>query len=325
MRSGFPARADTSILFAHAAYLLGDRLSSREPSLRFTEARTAEELRAALPSADVLVVSGLWRDDLLDAAPRLRFVQAIGAGTDQFSRAAFRAAGVRLSSAQGVNEVAVAEHAIALMLALTRQIHIARDNQVRRHWRGMIGDAAKREDEVHGKTMVIVGLGRIGSRLAALGRAFGMYVFAIKRAASRGGDAAHEVIAQMDLLVSLARADVVALTCPLTPETQGLIGAAALRAMRPTALLINVARGKVVDEPALIAALEEGRLAGAALDCVWEEPLAATSPLWAMSQVIVTPHTAGETRRYEDNVIDILLDNLDRLWARRVDLKNQIV
>lgn len=321
----FPDKEDTNILFAHSAYRLGDCLKARGTGLRFKEVRTLEDLRAALPEADVLVVSGLWGNDLLDDAPRLGFVQAIGAGTDQFSREMFSARGIRLASAQGVNETAVSEHAMALVLALTRQLHTGRDNQLRRHWRGMIADIDKREDELHGKTLVVVGLGRIGSRLAKLARAFGMHVIGVKRDAGRGGAAADEVVAQSSLLDVLARADVVALTCPLTPETQGLIGAEALRAMRPTAVLVNVARGKIVDEPALTTALESGRLAGAALDCFWNEPLAETSPLWGLAQVIVTPHTAGETRRYESNVIDILLENLDRLWSRRADLRNQVV
>ena len=117
----------------------------------------------------------------------------------------------------------------------------------------------------------------------------------------------------------------VALTCPLTRETEGLVDALALAAMKPTAHLINVARGRVVDEPALIEALQQRRVAGAGLDVVREEPLPATSPLWTMPQVLITPHTAGETQRYEDGVIDILLDNLDRLWRGEAALRNGIV
>ena len=120
---------------------------------------------------------------------------------------------------------------------------------------------------------MIVGLGRIGMRIAALARAFDMRVIGVRRTARPEPDAADEVIAQTDLLKALARADVVALTCPLTPETEGLIGAAALAALKPGALLINVARGKVVDEAALLAALADGRVRAAALDCFHEEPL----------------------------------------------------
>ena len=123
----------------------------------------------------------------------------------------------------------------------------------------------------------------------------------------------------------LPQADFVALTCPLTPETENLIDAKALAAMKPSAWLVNVARGKVVNEPALIEALNQKRIAGAALDCVWEEPLPAASGLWSAPNVLITPHTAGETRRYEDNVIDLLLENLERLWRGESVLRNQFV
>lgn len=325
MASPLPDRAATRILFAHVAYRLSEAMAARGTGLASHEVRTLEDLKAAMPSADVLVVSGLWRNELLDLAPRLRYVQSIGAGTDQFPKDSFRARRIRLASAQGVNEVAVAEHAIALILALARQLHLARDHQARRHWRGMIGDRAIREDEIGGKTLVIVGLGRIGNRLARLARAFGMRVIGVRRDPALGACAADEVVGQADLSTVLARADVLALTCPLTPETQGLIDAAALAALRPGAVLVNVARGRVVDEPALIAALRSGRLDAAALDCVWEEPMPPNSPLWSFPQVLITPHTAGETRRYEENVLDILLDNLDRLWSGRTDLRNAVV
>ncbi len=324
-RSGyFPGRDATHVLFAHVAYRLGDELAARGLSLRFTEVRSYDALKQALPSADALVVSGLWRDELIDHGVRLRFIQSIGAGTDQFPRDKLAARGILLASAQGVNERAVAEHAMALILALARQLHLARDNQQAKVWRGMISAVAKRESELGGKTLVIVGMGRIGSRLSALARAFGMHVIGVKRNLAGAADAADEVVRQDALFTVLPRADVVALTCPLTPETHGLIGREALAAMKLTAVLINVARGKVVDEAALIAALESEQIAGAALDCVAQEPLPATSPLWAMPNVLITPHSAGETQRYEANVVDTLLENLGRLWSGSAPLRNEI-
>jgi D-2-hydroxyacid dehydrogenase (NADP+) len=320
----FPARERTNILLAHVAYRLGDALAARRTGLAFEEARNLDALKSALPQTDVLVVSGLWRNDLLELAPRLRFIQSIGAGTDQFPKAELAKRGIRLASAQGVNERAVSEHAMALILAMARQLHLARDHQHAKHWRGMIADIATREVELGGKTLAIVGMGRIGSRLGLIARAFGMHVIGIKRTPS-SSDAADVVVAQDQLLSVLPRADYVALTCPLTPETEGLIGAEALAAMKPSAVLINVARGKVCDEPALIESLQSKKIAGAALDCVAEEPLPASSPLWAMPHVLITPHTAGETQRYEENVVDVLLDNLGRLWDGQAELRNGIV
>jgi phosphoglycerate dehydrogenase-like enzyme len=189
----------------------------------------------------------------------------------------------------------------------------------------MIGDISKREDELGGKTLVIAGMGRIGSRLATLAKAFDMRVIAIRRDPSKGTGPADKVVGEDGLLAMLPQADFVALTCPLTPKTENLIDAEALSAMKPSAFLINVARGKVVNEPALVEALNQKRIAGAALDCVWEEPLPATSGLWGVPNVLITPHTAGETRRYEDNVIDLLLENLECLWRGETVLKNQFV
>ena len=310
--------------FAHVAYRLGDRFALRDTAMRFFELRTFDELAARIGEADVLVVSGLWRNELLDRVGNLRFIQSISAGTDQYDREALRARGIRLASAQGANERAVAEHALALMLALARQLPQARDNQARRHWRGMISDPAQREDELSGKTLLIVGLGRIGARLASLASALDMRVIATKRTPAMVSGAAALVAGQDRLLELLPQADFVALTCPLTPQTELLLGPAAFAAMKSSAFLINVSRGRVVDEPALIGALQ-GQIAGAALDCFWDEPLPADSPLWTCANALITPHTAGETRRYEDNVIDLLLENLDRLWRGGRELRNQVV
>jgi D-2-hydroxyacid dehydrogenase (NADP+) len=162
-------------------------------------------------------------------------------------------------------------------------------------------------------------------RLAGLARAFDMRVIGVRRTARPEPVLADKVVAQADLARALAEADVVALTCPLTAETEGLIGAAALAALKPGALLINVARGKVVDEAALIAALADGRVRAAALDCSPEEPLPAESVFWALPNVLITPHTAGETERYEKNVVDILVDNIERLLRGETTLRNQVV
>jgi D-2-hydroxyacid dehydrogenase (NADP+) len=323
--SAFPSRDALTIGFAHVAYRAAEEFAARRTGVAHFEVRTLEELERRARGADVLVVSGLWRNTLIASAPKLRFVQSFSAGTDQYDKVLFVKRGVRLASAQGANERAVAEHAIALILAITRQLHLARDNQEARRWRGMIGDRTLREQELGEKTLVIVGLGRIGTRLAALARAFGMRVIGVRRTARLEPGVAHMVVAQADLAQALAQADVVALTCPLTTETEGLIGAAALNALKPGALLINVARGKVVDEPALLAALGDGRVRAAALDCFSEEPLPVESPFWTLPNVLVTPHTAGETERYENNVVDILVDNIERLLRGETALRNQVV
>ena len=320
-----PAKDNLTICFAHVAYRMAERFALRGTGIGHFQVGTLDELDARLREFDVLCVSMMWRNEFVARAPRLAFIQSISAGTDQYDRDALAAAGVRLASAQGVNAEAVAQHAMALILALARQLHLARDNQARRHWRGMISDLSQREDELAGKTLLIVGLGRIGSRLAGMARAFGMRTLATKRDASAGADAADAVFPQERLRELLPQADVVALTCPLTPQTQGLIGAPALAAMKPSAMLVNVARGRVVDEAALVEALSGRRIAAAGIDCTVEEPLPAASPLWALDNALITPHTAGETRRYEDNVIDLLLENLERIWRGEPRLRNHVV
>jgi phosphoglycerate dehydrogenase-like enzyme len=150
-------------------------------------------------------------------------------------------------------------------------------------------------------------------------------VIGIKRDLTRGTESADSVHGFGALKAKLAEADYVALTCPLTTETEKAIDADALHRMKKTACLINVARGRCVDEPALVKALQDGTIAGAAIDVTIDEPLPVSSPLWDLPNVLITPHTAGETRRYEENVLDILEDNLDRLWRGETALRNQIV
>jgi phosphoglycerate dehydrogenase-like enzyme len=267
----------------------------------------------------------MWTNELLDKASKLKFIQSIGSGVDQFSQERLRACGVRLANAQGVNARAVSEHAMALMLALVRRLPEARDNQAKHRWRAMIGDLELREDELSGKTLAIIGLGTIGGRLARLAKAFDMHVIGFRRDSAAGRGNADEVHSIGTLKSLLPQADFVALTCPLTRETEGLIDTEALQAMKPSSFLINVARGRCVDEAALIRALGEGRIAGAGIDVTHEEPLPASSPLWDMRQVLVTPHTAGETRSYEDTILDYLTENLDRLWRGETRLHNEIV
>jgi phosphoglycerate dehydrogenase-like enzyme len=320
-----PPRDQLKICFAHAAYRMKACFDALNTGIASFEVREPEEFERRAHEADAIVVSGLWHNGLIPLATKLRFIQSIGSGTDQFDKAQLAARSVRLASAAGVNARAVSEHAIALILALARRLPEARDNQARRLWRGMIGDLSQREDELTGKTVLIIGLGRIGGRLAQLAKAFEMKVVGFRRDPAAGRGAADSVHTLAELRAFLPQADFVVLTCPLVPETQGVIDAAALGLMRSSAFLVNVGRGPCVVEAALIEALQSGRIAGAALDCTDPEPPMESSPLWAMPNVFITPHTGGETRKYEANVIEILLENLDRLWRGEAVLRNQVV
>src|SRR3990167_1707034 len=319
----FPTRDSLTICFAHAAYRMKDRFELRKTGIKCFEVRAYDDLVKRIGEADVVLASGMWKNDLIPHAGKLKFIQSISSGMDQYSRELLGAKGIRLASAAGVNARAVAEHAIALILAIARRLPEARDNQHKKTWRGMIGDLAQREDELGGKTLLVVGMGRIGSHLAKLAKAFDMKVVGIRRDPKAGANGADSIHGMDDLVKLVPEADFVALTCALTPETTGLMSAAAFAAMKPSSVFVNVARGKVADEAALIKTMEGNKIWAAALDVTAEEPLPAASPLWSMPNVFITPHTAGETRAYEDNVIDILIENLDRLWRGEATLRHQ--
>ena len=321
----FPSKENVTICFAHAAYQMQARFELRQTGIKNFQAWAYDDLVKRVGEADVVVVSGMWKNDLIPHAGRLKFIQSISSGMDQYSKEQLGAKNVRLASAAGVNARAVAEHAIALILAVARRLPEACDNQHKKVWRGMIGDLAQREDELGGKTLLIVGMGRIGSHLAKLAKAFDMKVLGIRRDPAQGANGADSIHGMGDLVKLVPHADFVALACALTPETTGLMSAAAFAAMKPSAVFVNVARGKVADEVALIKTLQGNRIWAAALDVTVDEPLPASSPLWSMPNVFVTPHTGGETRAYEDNVIDILIENLDRLWRGEKTLRNQVL
>jgi len=321
----FPSKEDLTICFAHAAYRMKDRFELRKTAIKNFEVRAYDDLHKRVGEADVVVVSGMWKNELIPGAGKLKFIQSISSGMDQYSKEQLAAKGVRLASAAGVNARAVAEHALALILAVARRLPEARDNQHKKMWRGMLGDLTQREDELGGKTLLIVGMGRIGSHLAKLAKAFDMKVLGIRRDPAQGANGAESIHGMAELVKLVPQADVVALTCALTAETTGLMSAAAFAAMKPSAVFVNVARGKVADEAALIKTLQANRIWAAAIDVTADEPLPEASPLWSMPNVFITPHTAGETRAYEDNVLDILMENLDRLWRGENVLRNQVL
>ena len=320
----FPSKENLTICFAHAAYQMKARFDARKTGIKSFQVSSYDEFLKRIPEADVVSASGMWKNDLLPHAKKLKYIQSISSGMNQYDDKAINAAGVKLCSGAGVNAVAVAEHAISLILAVARRLPEARDNQHRKFWRGMIGDLTTREDEISGKTMLVVGMGRIGSHLAKLGKAFGMKVIGIRQDPKKGTNGADSIHAMGELVKVVPQADIVVLACSLTPETTGLMSAAAFAAMTPSAMFVNVARGKVADEAALTATMQGNKIFYAALDVTAEEPLAASSPLWDLPNVFITPHTAGETRAYEDNVIDILIENLERLWKGDQVLRNQV-
>ncbi|NVN35563.1 D-2-hydroxyacid dehydrogenase [Komagataeibacter swingsii] len=313
-----------TVYVAHEYYNIRAELEKRPGAPPCVQVQTFAQLEQVIPQAEVLVVSMLWRNTLLARAPRLKLIQSISSGVEQFDLTQLRARGIHLSNARGANAAAVAEHALALLLSLSRRLYEARDNQHRAHWSGTGMDARPRLQELTGKTVLIVGMGTIGDRLARICLALGMRVCGMRHS-PRPLDVPGVVqVAPGDLHAAMGQADYIVLTCPLTPQTEGLMDQRAFAAMKPDACLINVARGRVVDETALIAALRANAIAGAALDTYADEPLPPTSPLWQLPNLVMTSHVAGETQFYEHNVVDILLDNI-RALETGGPLRNQIV
>tara|TARA_B100000686_G_C16722233_1_gene935659 strand:- start:236 stop:1210 length:975 start_codon:yes stop_codon:yes gene_type:complete len=321
----FPGKPELTIHFAHSAYQFCERLAARGTGIKAFQTWTSEDTAKRITEGHVLVVTGFWNNSFISKGKNLRFIQACGAGYNQFDLTALANRRLRFANASGVNVNAVSDHAMALILGLTRKIHLARDNQHAKHWRGMISDISRREDELAGKTILIFGMGAIGTRLARLAKAFDMKIIGVRRNIEAIKDLVDEAYTPDQFLSLLDRANFVVLTCPLTNETANIIDHEALMLMRRDAHLINVARGGCVEETNLINALQAGKIAGAGIDTTVEEPLHSGSVLWDMSNVILTPHTAGETQSYEENVLDILLENLDRLFRGDIKLHNQIV
>lgn len=321
----FPGPDEVRIHFAHSAYCLADRFAARRPEIAHFQTWTPDDTRSRIGEGHVLVASGFWKNELLADAQALQFIQVCAVGHDQFDKKSIAERDIRLCNSAGVNANAVSDHALALLLGLTRQIHVARSNQKSRHWRPMISDLSQREEELPGKTVVIYGVGQIGARIAKLAKAFSMQVLGVRRDVAKSVPHVDELHAPSEFVSLLPRADVVILSCPLTDKTRGLMGAQAFAAMKSSAYLINVARGGCVDQDELIKALDGGHIAGAGIDVTEPEPLPEDSPLWARENIILTPHTAGETRSYEDNVIDVLIENLERLWRGESELRHAIV
>jgi D-3-phosphoglycerate dehydrogenase len=266
--------------------------------------RSQEELAAE--GADAEVLYGALPEALWPRFPRLRWVQSSGAGVESQLYPAFVESGVILTNAKGIHAPYCAEHAFALLLGLTRGIHHYARDQVERRWvkRPLV--------EIGGWTLGILGLGGFGTQMAQRGKGFAMHVIGLDPYRAEAPPSVDELLPAGDLPDLLRRADVVMTACPLTAETHHLIDAQALEWMKPTAYLISVTRGGVVDEAALAGALREGRIAGAGLDVYEVEPLPEDSPLWALPNVILTPHIAGASQNRPRPTVELFCDNLRR-------------
>jgi phosphoglycerate dehydrogenase-like enzyme len=266
---------------------------------------------------------------LLRQSPVLKWVHIHSAGADRQIYLDLMAKGVQVCTSSGANAQVVATVALAGMLALARRFPLLWAEQQQRQWIPMMGERMPRD--LPGQTATVIGWGPIGQKLGSLLQALGMNVVAVRQQAQAKPPSASvpadtqsvEMVTFEDWHQVLPKTDWLVLACPLTPKTRQLVNAQALALMPTGAHLVNVARGEVVDEPALVAALQSGQLGGAFLDVFAHEPLPKDSPLWAMPQVMVTPHAAGHSDGNETRVAQMFLDNLSR-WVQGQPLRNAV-
>jgi len=289
---------------------------------------TADALRAALPDDRIISVQG---EDLVPAAeaeaafggfsaerlravvaatPKLRWVHTFSAGVDRHVPELAGRDDVVLTNNTGAYDIPIAEHVIAMIFAAAKRMpeHLAA--QRRSEWQREVPHA-----EVRGATLVILGMGSIGSELARLAGGVGMRVIGIRRDPSRPAPGVERVVAPERFAEVVREADYLAVTAALTPKTKGMVSAEVIGALKPTAWLINIARGPIVDEAALATALKERRIGGAALDVFETEPLPATSPLWTLDNAILTPHISNSSPKVRDRSLALVVENVRRFKA----------
>lgn len=267
------------------------RAELAEPDFAITVVDPKRSILEQVGDVDVIIPGmASITSEVMDAAPRLKLIVQFGVGLEGVDMEAARRRGIYVTNTPGVNATAVAEHALFLMLALARRLPVARAA----FKEGKIGSPVG--GELFGKTLGIIGFGNSGRELARMARGLGMRVLAVRRNPREEDKELVDFVGTMaDLDRLLAEADFVSLHTPLTPETEGLIDSAALARMKPTAFLVNVARGGLVVRDDLVAALRAGVIAGAGLDVFWTEPPDLNDELFTLENVVVTPHIAGVT------------------------------
>lgn len=280
--------------------------------LRGTPPEGAEKARllASLEPVEVMVGTNRLEPEYFDAAPNLRWFQAMNAGLERLDRAGILQRGFAITNGSGLASAAIAEWCIAAMFALAKQLPAYGRLQSASSWERLRGGLA-----LEGKTCGIVGLGAIGRETAKRARANGMRVVASRRTVEGEDPDCDELLPYSNLSAMLRQSDYVVLCVPLTRETTHLIDGQALKLMKPTASILNIARGEVIDQEALIDALKDGTIASAALDVTTPEPLPAESPLWRLPNVMITPHVSGASDRREGTASGLFLENLRRYLA----------
>ena len=317
------ARKEPKIVVVH---LDGERLASLKRAASGARVVAVEDESEALQQiGDADALLGTASPALMRAGKNLRWVQVYSAGVDRYLFPEMLESSAVLTNAKVIQGPNVADQAMALLLVLSRKMHVAIRAQQQHDWRQArrrIKDAGP--IELAGKTALVVGYGGIGSAMGERVHGFGMKVLAVDpRPDKPYPDFVERVYLPTQLHQALARADVVMLAVPLTDETEGMMDAAAFSAMNKGALLINIARGKVVNTPDLLAALESGQVGGAGLDVTDPEPLPPDHPLWTAPNVVITPHMGGTSDMVWQRRMELLEENVARFVAGN-ELRNVV-
>lgn len=296
------------------------------PKVVVARAYDPAALQAALPGAEILIVSNrLYTPDnaavIREHGRALRWIQFSTSGIDKAVDAGLPS-GVIVTNAAGLRAFAVAEHAFALMLGLVRQLSAVERAKQEKIWRR--DEIAPTTDNLSGKHLVLIGLGAIGQEIARKAKAFDMTVTGISRTADPIPHV-DRIRPRAELRAAAAEADIVLLAAISDAETEKILSRTVIGAMKPTAYVINIARGQMIDEPALIEALQAGKLAGAGLDVAVTEPLPTAHPFWAMPNVLITPHIGGAGGQgSKDGFVNIFIDNLRR-WVDKKPLTKVVL
>jgi phosphoglycerate dehydrogenase-like enzyme len=299
------------------------RVRERWPEMRVVHLATYDPMDDELPDTDIFVGYSL-RAEQFPRARKLKWIHSTAAGVAQLMYPELRASRVVVTNASGVHAIPMAEHILGTLVALARRFPEAVRYQLERRWAQQeIWDKPQRPRELLGHVLLIVGLGAIGRELARRVKPLGMKVWAVTRSGRGDAELAERIVPAAQLDAVLPEADFVVLAAPETPETHHLIGARQLAVMKPAAYLVNVARGSLVDEPALVEALQQGAIAGAALDVAEREPLPPESPLWTLENAFITPHISAASELLWDRQTALLLENLERWFSGR-ELLNQV-
>ncbi len=302
------------VLVTNTHYLTSDVIAEFRaafPRVDFVVATTPEEALRAVPEAEVIF--GPVSTDLFQAAPKLRWIQSMGAGVEWLARVpALVDSDVIVTNTRGAHASTIAEHAFGMLIALARRFRELEEAQHQRQW---LKDTCVRQVGLAGLTLGVIGLGNIGRAIAKRGDAFDMKVIAVDANEVPQPDYVSQLRRLDGLPELLRKSDAVAVAVPITKETRGLLGPAELAMMKPSAYLVVVSRGGIVDQEALMAALRAGRLAGAGLDVCEPEPLPETSELWDVPNLILTPHCSGFSTQTDAGVVATHRENLTRYLA----------